>query len=63
MQAVEVEIKPELENVTIQSLPMVEQVVQILKMIPLKLNPAIHKRVYNSASKNIFHNFKFKICT
>jgi hypothetical protein len=55
MQAVEVEIKQEQENATIRNLSMVEQVVQILKMIPQKLFPATHKLVYNFISKNLFH--------
>jgi len=61
MQAVEVEIKQEQESATIQNLPMVEQVVQILKMIRQKLTPATHKLVYNFISKDIFHAFKLII--
>jgi len=61
MQAVEVEIKQEQENATIQNLSMVEQIVQILKMIRQKLAPATLKLVYNFISKNIFHAFKLII--
>lgn len=55
VQAVEVEIRQEQENVTTQSLPMEEQFVQILKMIPQRLVPVMFKLV--TVSVFIYLNF------
>lgn len=55
VQAVEVEIRQEQENVTTQSLPMEEQFVQILKMIPQRLVLVMFKLV--TVSVFIYLNF------